>query len=186
MAQMTYADRRYQADSDPSTMHARRYFDELMDRRFSELQNKLGLKSLKLDYNLRMIAQYARGAESAYEVVPNTLQSIMEFVAGAKNHPAQTLEMAKRTSLGERFSDVQLLVAINHIAHLKTIHLDYWGYIGRSYRVPVYSKSLGKLSFFITWHENESFYEETSAGQIRFAMMLAALNPQTSFWDRFR
>ncbi len=153
-----YGYRRGQADSDMRTLHARSYFDRLIKQRFAQSKAQYRVPNLQLNMNVRMIAQYGRGAASANAVLPEEIDKLVRFVAEARDHHDDVVRQILNIRGFSRVNRADIENAVTHLGQLRAIHLDYWGYIGRVQRLPEYLKD-GRLSYFAKWNERESRYE---------------------------
>lgn len=186
LGQSNYSDQRFRADSDPKTVEARNHFSSLMAHAHLELQDKFELHNVQLLYNPRMICQFGRGAETAFRVIPLEHGKIMGLISLAKKNPEKLLQLALVNSFEIEGSEEQMRKAIANISTIEAVYIDYWGYLSREYKPPVYSPALNRITFYATWHERESFYEATDPEVLRYQILKAFMHPETSFWDRFK
>lgn len=183
-----YGYRRAQADSHPTTMKARREFDVRTKQLFAESKRRHQLPSLKLTMNQRMIAQFGRGAASANSVLPVELDRIVKLIGEARNQRDETVRYFKSLKSMERLTRLQIENAVDALARVRTLHLDYWGYIGRAERIPEFDRGNLKLSFFAKWNERASRYELTSESGARAQVLrgiITGLNQTDSSWWPF-
>lgn len=166
-AQSSYGDNRSRADTDSRTMEARRRFSLIINQKFASLRNQYRLNNIRLTFNQRMIAQYGRGASTAFEVIPDELEQVSNFIFEARNNRIELLEDLTRNYRTLRnYSKSDINEAIGLLASTRKIHLDFWGYFS-SYIAPDFDLEDKKLIYFAHWHEADSYYELYSERQMR-------------------
>jgi hypothetical protein len=170
-----YGYRRAQADSDIRTLRARSAFNAHANRLFAESKARYRLNSLKLDLNPRMIAQYGSGAPSAHLVLPKEVDQIAKFIALARDKAEIVVRYYRQQPYMKAFTDSEIRTAVQMISKTETLHLDYWGYINRTQRLPDYELSSRKLSYYAKWNERDRKYEFSGEAKIRAFVILGAI-----------
>lgn len=183
-----YGYRRTQADTHPQTMRARSEFDARTKLLFADSKRRHQVAGLKLSMNHRMIAQYGRGAASANAVLPVEIDRVVKLIGEARNQRDETVRYFKSLKSMERFSRIQIENAVDTLARVRTLHLDYWGYIGRVERIREFDRGSHTLAFFAKWNERASRYELNSEAAVRAQVLrgiIAGLNQTDSGWWPF-
>lgn len=177
-----YAERRARADGDPRTLKARSDFDRAIKQAFAQSKQKYGLTHLALGMNVRMIAQYGRGAPTAHAVLPDELDQLLSLIAEARRNPELLKRKFAKLAATREFTPLELENAVTDLGRTNTVYLDYWGYIGRTLRLPTYAD--GTLTFYAKWNERKSSYESYSQPVLRGQTVLGLLESQrrTKSW----
>lgn len=170
-AQSNYSDQRLRADMNPETMQARSQFRSFINRTFRHNQQRYKLNQIKFSFNDRMIAQFGRGAASAFKELPKDLNLVMKFIRTAQiSKRALLKDLSTNYRTLRKYSDHELLRAIEILATTKALHLDYWGYLN-GYKAPTMNLKNQRLIYYAKWFEAESFYKATHEKQLRSNIM---------------
>lgn len=162
---LSYGEQRSRQDSDPRTLEARRAFQERMSAQFAAEKRRLGLPHLTLYSNPRMVAQRARGAQSAMSVVPEEMKKTLELISYARRKPQALLQQLKSFRTLSALSTSDLERAIQAIAQAQRLNMDYWGYLSKELMLPEYRAKNKALTYYCKWIERESRYELTAHNQ---------------------
>lgn len=146
-----------------------------MRRKFAEEKRPLGLPYLSLHLNSRLVAQRARGAESAMEIVPQEMIGIMELINFAKRSPQNLLKDLKTYRTLRHLSATDLERVILTLGGTRALNLDYWGYLSKEKVLPKFNQSTKTLTFSCHWIERESRYELTSSRQ-RISLIIRGIH----------
>lgn len=179
-AQAGYGDNRARADLHPSTMKARRQFNNLMNANFSQWQKQLQLSDVRLRLNQRMMAQYGRGKDSTLKVPSQQLREIMKFINFSRVNSVALLESLRKNRNFSCLSESDLRRLIFELQSVSLIKLDFWGYISRAERLPEFDAKTNSLTVFLKWNEAKSLYVPYSTGflhnSIARAIVVSGLN----------
>lgn len=187
-AQSNYADSRSREDGRPETLAARSRFDIFIKKFFSQARARHGLTRISLVYNPRVIAQRARGAESAFKVLPGELERLLQFIQEARSHRQELVQKLVREHRALRTSPhADIEKAVDLLAKTKVIDLQYWGYFSAE-RMADYNFSEQSLSYFAHWNEGQSTYVPYAEKQMRSNVirgLIGRLNYRPWYQDIF-
>ncbi len=167
LAQKTYGDNRYKADSDPKTLQARRYFQQNTENEFKKDKQRLGLNHIGLRLNHRMVAQYGRGKDSANAVIPKENEQILEFIAQIRSNPRAAFQHVSRLPGLKNQKKQDIAKALTMLMQTKMINIGYWGYLDRSENLPNFDAKRGVLNYDARWNERKSFYLQYSPDEMK-------------------
>jgi hypothetical protein len=158
-SRLSYGEQRAFEDSRPETMAARSRFNQHTTALFNRDRAALGLNHVSLRLDSRMVAQRARGADSAMAIIPRELNQILSFIHQARTNRAAMLHRLTTLPSLRSFDRQDLARALAHVANTRSISMNYWGYLGRTERLPQLNLSTGELKYFARWIEAEDRYQ---------------------------
>lgn len=182
----SYANNRHRSDFHPLTLKAKSKFKKKMNATFRKLKmDHIEKSNLRLKLNHRLISQFGRGLESALEIIPEQLVSLVSIINECIDDPQVVYESIQHDIILRSMTEIEIKQAIQEIALTKIIKISYWGYMSRSEILPSINLEINQITFYSHWNEGLSTYSHIEKREILSKTILGVIKDLEKDWYVF-